>query len=129
MRTFLERRLFGPGDRVFTWALMAGIAWLVVAVSSVLFAVGLVATVWYGAIGLAVGLFGACPSIWFARHLLVLRSAFWTAVGAIYALTVVVGLLIYGPSIGGSELDALVAMVPAVLSALAVWEIRRGPQR
>ena len=84
MRMFLERRLFGPGDRVFTWVLMSGVAWLVVGVIFALMAVVLIATVWLAVIGAVIGVFGACLPLWFTRQLLVRHSTMWSAVAALY---------------------------------------------
>jgi hypothetical protein len=127
MRTFLERRLFGAGDRVFTWVAMAGIAWLVVGFYGTLLAVALIFSFWYMANGFAVALFGSSLPIAFARQLLFRRSASWTAAAAVYGLATSAALLVIGPSVGGSVVTAVAALIPAILSALALWEIRRGP--
>ena len=46
MRTFIEGRLFGTGDRIVTWVWMAGMAWLIVAICYAAVGLGLILTIW-----------------------------------------------------------------------------------
>lgn len=124
-RTFLEQRLFGPGDRIYTWVVMAGLAWLVVGLSSILLSFALIATVWYAGQGTAVAVLGVALPLWFARKFLFRLSGFWVATATLYGIVIAAGLVAETHSIEGALTFGLVALFLGGLSAMAYWELHR----
>jgi hypothetical protein len=123
---FLEERLFGPDDRTFTWAVLAGIAWLIVALCTAILGLGIFVTVWYADRGLAIWVFVCFPAAFFARRLLFGPSCRSSVAAAAYGLAAVLGLCVLMIAGGSSVAYLLAAAIPAILSAGAAWEIRRA---
>ncbi|MGH2464324.1 MAG: hypothetical protein ACRDGI_02590 [Candidatus Limnocylindrales bacterium] len=126
MRTFIERQLFGSGDRVVTWVWMAGMAWLVVAICYAAVGMGLVLTIFLFPFGLGLAVFALCPSVWFIGQLWVYRSAFWTICSVAYGVGLTTVLFNIAGKTWGIEVWA--ALIPAGFSAVASWELLRGPR-
>jgi hypothetical protein len=127
MRTFVERQLFGSGDRVVTWVWMAGMAWLIVAICYAAVGMGLVLTIYLFLFGLGLAAFGLCPSVWFIGQLWVWRSVSWTIGSVVYGVGLAIVLFNVTGKTWGIEVWA--AVIPAGFSAVAIWEMLRGPRR
>jgi hypothetical protein len=127
-RTFWEDRLLVADDGTFTRAVMAGIAWLIVALCTAVLGLGLFVTIWYADRGVAIWIFVCLPAAWFARRLLLRPSSHSIVVAAAYGLAAEFGLCVYVVAGGGSVTYPLAAAIPAILSASAAWEILRAPQ-